>query len=130
MKSIIYLGMDVHTTNYTLCCYTLEDDRMCHLQQIAPDYRLILKYMDQVRRLYNNDVEFLCGYEAGCLGYSLYHQLTAHQVRCVILAPTTMGAVLGIRKVKPINGMPCLSRNVWLSIPTTLFISLPRRRNR
>ena len=43
MKSIIYLGMDVHTTNYTLCCYTLEDDRMCHLQQIAPDYRLILK---------------------------------------------------------------------------------------
>ena len=100
MKSIIYLGMDVHTTNYTLCCYTLEDDRMCHLQQIAPDYRLILKYMDQVRRLYNNDVEFLCGYEAGCLGYSLYHQLTAHQVRCVILAPTTMGAVLGVRKVK------------------------------
>ena len=85
MKSIIYLGMDVHTTNYTLCCYTLEDDRMCHLQQIAPDYRLILKYMDQVRRLYNNDVEFLCGYEAGCLGYSLYHQLTAHQVRLSLI---------------------------------------------
>ena len=40
MKSIIYLGMDVHTTNYTLCCYTLEDDRMCHLQQIAPALRV------------------------------------------------------------------------------------------
>ncbi len=27
MKSITYIGMDVHTTNYTLCCYSVEDDR-------------------------------------------------------------------------------------------------------
>lgn len=27
MASIIYVGMDVHTTNYTLCCYSMEDDR-------------------------------------------------------------------------------------------------------
>ena len=33
----------------------------------------------------------LCGYEAGCLGYSLYRQLTYHNVNCVILAPSTMG---------------------------------------
>lgn len=33
----------------------------------------------------------ICGYEAGCLGYSLYHQLTDHGVKCIILAPTTMG---------------------------------------
>ena len=30
MKSITYIGMDVHTTNYTLCCYSVEDD--CHRQ--------------------------------------------------------------------------------------------------
>ena len=23
MASIIYVGMDVHTTNYTMCCYTV-----------------------------------------------------------------------------------------------------------
>ncbi len=27
MKNITYIGMDVHTTNYTLCCYNVEDDR-------------------------------------------------------------------------------------------------------
>lgn len=34
-----------------------------------------------------------CGYEVGCLGYSLYNQLTVTGVKCVkcvILAPTTM----------------------------------------
>ena len=31
-----------------------------------------------------------CGYEAGCLGYTLYHQLTGAGIKCVILAPTTM----------------------------------------
>ena len=31
-----------------------------------------------------------CGYEAGCLGYSLYNQLTEAGVNCVILAPSTM----------------------------------------
>lgn len=38
-----------------------------------------------------------CGYEAGCLGYSLYNQLTAANVKCVILAPTTMLTPQGIR---------------------------------
>ena len=31
-----------------------------------------------------------CGYEAGCLGYTLYHQLMGAGIKCVILAPTTM----------------------------------------
>ena len=35
-----------------------------------------------------HDIE--CGYEAGCLGYTLYNQLTAAGIKCVILAPTTM----------------------------------------
>lgn len=37
-----------------------------------------------------DDYSIECGYEAGCLGYSLYNQLTASGVKCVILAPTTM----------------------------------------
>ena len=27
MTSINYVGMTVHTTNYTLCCYTIEEDK-------------------------------------------------------------------------------------------------------
>ena len=41
--------------------------------------------------------DILCGYEAGCLGYSLYNQLTAAGIRCEILAPTTMLTPQGIR---------------------------------
>jgi len=83
--------MDVHKENYTLCCYSLEKDDLQYKQTIVPDYKMILKYMDQIRNLNTDEIEFVCGYEAGSLGYSLYHQLTERGVKCVILAPTTMG---------------------------------------
>lgn len=89
MTSILYVGMDVHTTNYTLCCYSVEGDRIFAEANMEPDYMNILKYLDRVRKNYE-DVHFLCGYEAGCLGYTLYHKLTENDVECVILAPTTM----------------------------------------
>ena len=44
-----------------------------------------------------DEYDILCGYEAGCLGYSLYNQLTAANVKCVILAPTTMLTQQGLR---------------------------------
>ena len=50
----------------------------------------MLKYIENIRKHYPAETEFECGYEAGCLGYSLYHQLTEHGVKCTILAPTTM----------------------------------------
>ena len=46
--------------------------------------------MESMRSRYEGEVSFVCGYEAGCLGYSLYHQLREHEVDCKILAPTTM----------------------------------------
>ena len=91
MNSILYVGMDVHKENYTLCCYSFDRDKVEYRQTVPSDYRLILKYLEQVHGKYLEEVEFICGYEAGCLGYSLYHQLTDHGVKCIILAPTTMG---------------------------------------
>lgn len=91
MNSILYVGMDVHKENYTLCCYSFDRDKVEYRQTVPSNYRLVLKYLEQVRRKYPEEVEFICGYEAGCLGYSLYHQLTDHGVKCIILAPTTMG---------------------------------------
>ena len=91
MNSIIYVGMDVHKENYTLCCYSFDEDELMYQQRIEPDYKLVLKYLEQIRTRYpDKEIEFVCGYEAGCLGYTLYHQLTDHGVKCVILAPTTM----------------------------------------
>ena len=99
MKSITYIGMDVHTTHYTLCCYSVEDDRFFAEIEVKPDYQEVLKYINRVKSQRGKEAEILCGYEAGCLGYSLYHQLMYHGVECVILAPSTMPVTPG-KKIK------------------------------
>jgi len=99
MNRILYVGMDVHKENYTLCTYDIGEDKQKYCQQLPPDYRLILSYMEWLREQYASGTEIICGYEAGSLGYSLYHQLTNHGVKCVILAPTTM-ATTNNRRVK------------------------------
>lgn len=80
MNSIVYVGMDVHKESYTLCCYCYDTDKVEYKQTIPSDYRLILKYMESMSKVYGEDAAFVCGYEAGCLGYSLYQQLTDHAV--------------------------------------------------
>lgn len=91
MNSILYIGMDIHKESYTLCCYSFDDDELRYRQTIEPDYKMILKYLERIGNYYPHGVDFICGYEAGSLGYTLYHQLTQRGVKCVILAPTTMG---------------------------------------
>ena len=49
MASIIYVGMDVHTTNFTFCCYTADSDRGFAVAQTEPDYRQVIKYTHQMR---------------------------------------------------------------------------------
>ena len=48
-NSIIYVGMDVHTTNYTLVCYSLEKDDCFAPIQVAPNYKNILKYLKKIK---------------------------------------------------------------------------------
>ena len=47
-------------------------------------YKLSLK-SDELK-----NTDFILGYEAGSLGYSLYRQLTDLGYKCIILAPSTM----------------------------------------
>ena len=90
MTNIIYIGMDVHTTNYTLCAFTMEGKKAFGRTTINPDIRELVKYLETLKQQLGGDVQFECGYEAGCLGYTLYHKLAAKGYKCVILAPTTM----------------------------------------
>ena len=39
MNSILYVGLDVHTTNYTICTYEPEFDRISRQEQVEPDYK-------------------------------------------------------------------------------------------
>ena len=102
MKRIIRIGMDVHSTNYTLCAMEPiigDDDRIFATIDVTPDYKNILMFIESLKMKLgiDNQYDIQCGYEAGCLGYSLYNQLTAANVKCVILAPTTMLTPQGIR---------------------------------
>jgi len=121
MTSIIYVGMDVHTTNYTLCCYSITTDQIFATATMEPDCMNIVKYLERVDRELGGDNQFRCGYEAGSLGYSLYHQLSRKGVDCTILAPTTMATT---RKKKGIKNdkrdardiVKCLAYNTYSAV--------------
>ena len=96
----VFVGMDVHKESFTFCAYTIDAEKGSHFQRTEADYKNVLKYLESLRTVYGNDANFICGYEAGCLGYTLYHQLTEHHVNCVILAPTTMLEQRSKRRIK------------------------------
>jgi len=85
---------------FLLCCYTNEKEQAEYPQKVDGHYSKVINYIEAMRFHYGNEALFICGYEAGCLGFTLYHQLTDHNVKCVILAPTTMLQQRGKKKVK------------------------------
>ena len=100
MKRIVYIGMDVHSTNFTFCSLEPKlggENKFFGCMQSEADVKNVLKYIEGLKKELGDDVEFLCGYEAGCLGFSLYQQLKKQGVECVILAPSTMMASKGKR---------------------------------
>ncbi|MBP3900253.1 MAG: IS110 family transposase [Blautia sp.] len=95
MYRILKIGMDVHSTNFTLCAMepTIgSEDRIFGNITVAPDYKNVILFIESLRMKLglNDEYSIECGYEAGCLGYTLYHQLTDAGIKCVILAPSTM----------------------------------------
>ena len=62
MTSILYIGMDVHTTNYTLCIYTLETQQSFGRVQVEPDYKQVLKYIEKMKEAWGDDIEIVCSY--------------------------------------------------------------------
>lgn len=92
MKSIIaYIGMDVHKESYSLCTYLKDEDKVLYNEKIPADLHNLLKYIEIVKTsIKRKEVIVKCGYEAGCLGYSLKKALDDYSIDCVIMAPSTM----------------------------------------
>ena len=95
-------------------------------QKVQGHYSKVLNYIEAMRFHYGDDALFICGYEAGCLGFTLYRQLTAHGVKCIILAPTTMPQPKGKKKIKTDkrdarNIAKCLAHKDYspVHVPTT-----------
>ena len=111
MNRILKIGMDVHSTNYTVCVVEpkLEGDPdLLYEVQVEPDYLNVVKIVSTLKQKYKDDtLHVTCGYEAGCLGYTLYHDLTNAGINCIILAPSTM-AMPGGKRIKTDK------RDAWL----------------
>lgn len=115
--------MDVHTTNYTLCAFTLQGQTPFAELQIKPEITELEKYLTMLNSQLGGNCRFQCGYEAGCLGYSLYHEINSHKwkefvVECVILAPTTMAVSQKNKVKKTIWKMPGVLPGAFASVST------------
>lgn len=101
MKRIIKIGMDVHTTNYTLCVFepSFEHEGTVHyITQVKPEVKNIIDVIRKLKeKLKDDELDIVCGYEAGCLGYSLYHDLDDKGIKCIT---TTMKVEKGGKKLK------------------------------
>jgi transposase len=75
----------------------MQNDSTFGMMQLEPNYQEIVRYLKQIKAQKGGRVEFVCGYEAGCLGYSLYHELKSQGINCIILAPSTMPVAPGDR---------------------------------
>ena len=101
MNSIIYLGIDVHTTNFTFCALSItlgEAPKVIAENQTEADGICALEMVEYLKKQYGEDTNVICGYEAGCLGYTLFHTLDSHGIECKILAPTTMPSARGKKR--------------------------------
>ena len=87
--------MDVHVENYTFACYE-ESKGIYAVNQVKDaDWRSVIRYLEKIQKHRpGEEIHFVCGYEAGCLGYSLHHELLKAETKvsldCNILAPSTM----------------------------------------
>ena len=95
MNRILKIGMDVHSKTFNLCVIEpsiSSEEKIIAAEKIPASYQAVLQFIEQVKnKLGKQDTYTIeCGYEAGCLGYSLQRELTAAHVNCTILAPTTM----------------------------------------
>lgn len=104
MNRIIKIGLDVHTTNYTICIEEplLGGEKNVYVQtQIKPELKLLINVIDTFKAKFKDEqLDITLGYEAGCLGYSLYKDLKTKGYNCIILAPTTMRTLKGGKKIK------------------------------
>lgn len=101
MKNIIYIGLDVHKEKIQACAflaaYDFGEDRVLANIELGGNYREIIKFASTLKKKFGKETRFVCGYEAGCLGYSLCRNLQGCDIECHIMAPTTMSKEPGVR---------------------------------
>ena len=55
--STVYVGMDVHKENFSLCCYTNEKEKAEYAQKVEGHYSKVLNYLEAMRFHYGVTAE-------------------------------------------------------------------------
>ena len=97
---IAYVGIDAHTTNYTLATRLEGSKEPINVNTYSPVVTNIVKYCKAIRKEYGKDTEIILGYEAGSLGFKLRRDLEQNNLKCIILAPTSIPGTEQNRKRK------------------------------
>jgi len=97
---IAYVGIDAHTTNYTLATRLEGSKEPVNVNTYSPVVTNIVKYCKAIRKEYGKDTEIILGYEAGSLGFKLRRDLEQNNLKCIILAPTSIPGTEQNRKRK------------------------------
>ena len=105
MSTTVYIGMDVHSTNYTLSSYIFEEDKHFATVKLSPETNSILNYIKRIRKEYGDDVDVITGYEAGCLGYTLYKDLKKNK-SLVGLRLQDLGSRAPCQNKRPVRSKP------------------------
>ena len=129
MKSLIYVGMDVHKESYSLCTYLISSGEFIGETKIEAKPSLIKDYLDAITKILEEEkgykeIEFQTCYEAGCLGFSLYKEMVKLGIDCKIVAPTTLqkSADSSVKK-NDRRDAKMLARN--LAYGTCSFVHIP-----
>ena len=86
----VYIGIDVHLKTFSMCSYSIEDDKAFAHTKISSSIEEVKSYVDTIKELKGKESEIICGYEAGCFGYTLQKELASENIKCIILAPTSI----------------------------------------
>ena len=86
----VYVGIDAHTTNYTLATAVIFDEPASNVNSYPPRISNIVAYCKDIKKHFGSETEIITGYEAGTLGYSLRRDLEKHGITCIVMAPSTI----------------------------------------
>ena len=86
----VYVGIDAHTTNYTLATAVIFDEPASNVNSYPPRISNIVAYCKDIKKHFGGETEIITGYEAGTLGYSLRRDLEKQGITCIVMAPSTI----------------------------------------
>ena len=78
MKRILKIGMNIHTTNYTLCAMEPiigEADSVFETIKVTSDYKNILLFIENMKMKLglNDEYDIQCRYQSSTNQYSIYN---------------------------------------------------------